>query len=722
MDRPPQPPAPPATPAPRYTAAQIATALGIGKRAVLLAAADCPPSANLAVPGGPAKAWTLAALPAPLRTRLETQAIAQHFPDADSLLRHRSQAARRAGILPAGLPGVPPGSTTPAPSTDLHIDLADAFADYLTDRKTLSRADHEWLWAETLRHYQALSAVAPEAARPALKTSLLNFLLSAVPGIVKPGKSPRRTLARSFDRKLAKFTAGGRPALRDGRETKSGNWRASLCPGCWNKLVALAVQFGGNKSLAWREFKTSGDMCPDCASRHRLNLRHGKSYVPHSIRAAVTPLADAALPWVKSDAAGRMAGPYIPRDWSDTAPGDFFCGDDVTWNHKVYDYDPQGRVVLFRPECLYLADERTSFPLCHLLIAGHYTGRHVRQAMLHTHDQYGLPHYGFKFENGVWRCRVVRDQPCDGDFDFRETEDGFKTMGMLFQLRHAQARNPRSKVVEGDFKILQQAMRREAGFVGFNQRAEQSDTEKDFERRVLSGKEHPGNGFCSFADWSKRLADIFDKFANAPQNGARNPGLSPAESWRAGMATRALRKLPDDARWILATHRQLKKVTSRGLVIEFGKNIKWTYAGEQLARYIGRHVWTYYHFDFPELLTVQDEKRTTTFSVKGVRLPANWATASRLNESHAEITAFNRLPKAIASIAKNRVVNTITHDGDFTPAETAFGRHMKTAKAGHIEATTRATDARTRSHNDAASRLQELWTLPDAPATAQGSP
>jgi hypothetical protein len=476
-----------------FSAGQIGAALGCTKRAVLLALAAVKPLPGYFIRRQQASRWRFFALPALMQGKIENAAQARGYRNAEALLQDCGIPAR---ALPTTATAIPDA----ARARDLHSDLRAAFADYLSDGNTLSGADREWLWRESCRHYEAIAAIRPESKRGTLARSLTEFLLREVPGLVKPGaKHPARALARDFHRKLARFRNDGPGALRDGRQAHSGNYRPILCGQCWEKAVALDVGFRRNESLAWRTLKESGQMCEDCASRHKLDVRQNKSYVPHSVRDALTPLVNAAMPWLKSEAAGRMAGPCIPGDWSDTNPGDVFIGDDVTFNHEVYDFDPSGKLIFFRPECLYLADDKTGYPLARRLIHGHYNGRHIRLLMRNAIVAYGRPRVGFKFEHGVWSSRTAKDESRNGWIDFRETEDGFKSMGMLFEIRHAQARNPRGKAgLEGEFRILQEAMKLERGYVGFNEREERSDAIKAAQREALAGDKKALAQFHSF--------------------------------------------------------------------------------------------------------------------------------------------------------------------------------------------------------------------------------
>ena len=669
-----------------------------------------PATGEKIVRGKKTRAWTLATLPPDLLAKLQTALNAKGFASIESMMRDAENA-----------PAPAPQSVVPSAAVQFR-DLDDWLHDYPAyTRKPISIAENEILWAESIRQFDALRAITEPTEHPAIKRSLVEFLLRRAPGLVRDNSAqPAAALRHLLDRKLAAFSKGGRAALRDGRETDSGKWCAPLCPDCWKKVVDAAILHEGNESLAWRQLKLNRRLCTACQDKHVFNVRRAKSYMPGSVRKAATPLVDAVLPWRKSNAAGRAAGPHIPRDWNDTAPGGYFVADDVTWNLQVYDFRADGTPRFFRPECLYIADERTSYPLCFLLIDGHYNGRHIRQLLLDAHERFGLPHEGFKFENAIWRSRTVRDEACPDWISFSETEDGFLSLPDLVKIRHFRPRNPRAKVIEGDFRALQARMAREAGNVGTNERDTKSDAIKNFVRRARAGKETPESGALHISQFARLLSAIFEEFASEPQNGARLPGISPAEAWKAG---KPLRKLPDELRYILATCRRLVTVQPDGIRVLFSKKESWSYSGPQLAEHIGRQVWAHWHFDCPEFLTVMDMKKANApFSVKGVRLPANNASREQMADAHGQIDGFNRVAKTIAGGANNPFASSITRDNDYTPAQREAGRAIEAEKAEHVRTAEHEIDARARRRNEGLSMLREHLMTPDAAVPNEGSP
>lgn len=682
-----------------YTARTIARALGRTRRAVLFALAAIPAQSQ-PCRGQKAKAWRVPDLPALMQMELHHAAARENLRSAEALLdRCTAAASPRPRLTPPADPA----------RRDWHADLLETLGDHLPDdRAALTAEDKEWIWTQVCRHAQAgLAVFERRADRAAFHLTLADLLCKELPGLLRPGlRQPVAALRSSLRRKLTAFVAQGRAGLRDGRSLRSGNFRPSLCPDCLKKLLAVDVKLAGREREAWRLLKTKGLLCPDCLNRHKLDVRRDKSYMPRSIANRIAPLADLAQPWIKSAAAGRSAGPHMHRDWSDTPPGANFVADDVTFNHEVFDYLPDGTPWIGRPECLYAADEFTACPLDFKLIAGHYTGRHVVLLRLSVHDKHGLPHEDWKLENGVWRSRLVRDEMHGAHWqDIREGEDWLADKYGVNTIRHFLPRNPRPKTVEGDFNILQQRMRLERGFVGFRQRDEQSDASKDFKRRVLAGKEDPRNELFSLEQWARRVGAILEEFMHEPRGGRLN-GRSPWEAWSEGLNQRPLRKLAPADRWMISTHRRLETVKPHGIEFKIGSE-SWGWADENLARYIGQQVWVFYHVDCPSLLTVANHKRTEFFSVPGNRLRANTASKEDLAAAHRRIAGFNKLGKIVAGTINHPVIATITRDKEFAEPVPGFGEHVAQAKEFHQARTRRHRNARVAEQTEGERLLRE---------------
>jgi hypothetical protein len=366
-----------------------------------------------------------------------------------------------------------------------------------------------------------------------------------------------------------------------------------------------------------------------------------------------------------------MAGPYIPRDWSDVQPGDWFSGDDVTWNNYFYFHDDAGQLHIERGECLVLHDLRTGYVFDYVLIAGKYNSRHIRKLILQVHNKHGLPHTGFYFERGVWKARIIRDLDSRENFHWRETESGLAKFNL--QVRHATT--PRAKPIEGLFRILQERQRNEPGFVGFNERAEKMERMQDFIARARRGKADPAKELLSMEQWSARLDKIFSEYIQSPQNGKMLNGATPAEMWHAGLERRPLRQLPDDASYLLATHCTRVKVRQHGIGLTIGGN-KMLFCNERTGQLIGQDVLAFYNLDCPDLLTVSDLKRQNYFTVKAISLPAMTAAKEQFSEVRAAVAGHRKAAKTIYGSIQRPSAHIITRDDDVSEEEKELGRFV----------------------------------------------
>jgi hypothetical protein len=567
----------------------------------------------------------------------------------------------------------------PAPSSSaskrqhLHREL-DEVLDGLENRTTPTPDDRQWLFDTVFAHFKKLLADrADKEERRAVKNSLLHYLLSAIPcpGLAKTPKALRRL----FDLKLRLWREKGcsPAALADERPLKSGNFRAKLCTECAKKVFDLAVHLGGNESQAYRRLRQAGKLCEPCTNRFHFDPRKYKSYVSPSIRESLTPLVDMCGPLHRGPWQARMAGPYIMRDWSGVQPGDYFTADDVTWNSYFWLEAEDGHPTIARGECLLMVDLRTGYPLRHLLIAGHYNGEHIRGLVLKTHDLLGLPHKGFFLERGVWRSRlVVGDCRRGAPLHWREAELGLREFGLGLELRHATT--PRAKTIEGSLRILEERMRCESGFVGFNERSEEMERMQDFLGRARRGTEHPANKLLHMEEWNRRISAVLEEFAHDPQNGRMLLGQSPFEAWSDGLNRRPLRKLPADARYILATHKKAVTVRQEGILLApRGKPM--LFCNEQTGQFIGRQVLAFWNIECPDLLTVSDMKRQNYFTVKRLpELPAMAATSDQLAQVNAQIASHRKAAKALYGSIRHPVITTITRDTEHDGATKELGR------------------------------------------------
>jgi hypothetical protein len=541
----------------------------------------------------------------------------------------------------------------------------------LNSREDPTADDRSWLWDSAFRHFETLLGQhADRADQKEIKTSLVRYLFGSVPGLSKTPKS----LRRDFERKLSVWRQQGatESVLQDRRRLDSGNFRRPEFAADRFAIAARAVQLGGNETLAHRQLRREGKLSREFCEYYDFDLRRAKSYVPHSIRQAVTPDVNACGPIHRGPWEAKMRGPYIQRDWSGVEPGDWFVADDVTWNHYFWYTDDQGQKIITRGECLLMCDLRSAYPLDFLLIAGHYNSEHVRSLALRAHDKYGLPRQGFYFENGVWSSKLVKgDRNQGGLMHKRETERGLRERGLDIRIKNATT--PRAKPIEGLFHILQDAMRDQPGFVGFNERTDKQERMQDFLARVKRGKEDPRNELLSMEQWTCRLGEILRRFEEEPQNGKMLPGRSPKEAWSEATNRRPLRKLADEARYILATHKTSVRVRQEGIVLTI-RGKRRLYCGEETGSRIGREVLAFYSIERPDLLIVSDLDRQNYFTLRSVENPAMTPTREQYEEVNGMISAHMKPVKVMYGQMQERFAVTISRDTDHDQATMDLGR------------------------------------------------
>lgn len=246
---------------------------------------------------------------------------------------------------------------------------------------------------------------------------------------------------------------------------------------------------------------------------------------------------------------------------------------------------------------------------------------------------------------------------------FHEFSRGMDSPGIGLKVRHADPGNPRSKPIERTIGLLQEMMRNEPGFVGFNERDDRRERMQDFLARVRSGKEHPGNELLHKGAWSARIATLLEEFAHEPQNGRMLPGQSPAEAWQAGLAMRPLRRLAPEQRFVLSTHCQRVTVSARdGIRLKIRGQTR-RYLGDATGPFIGRGVLAFYNLDAPELLTISDLDRTHYATVPEFKpLPAMDATAAQFDAAREQISGHTAPARALWKGVRHQVGASVTRD------------------------------------------------------------
>jgi hypothetical protein len=562
---------------------------------------------------------------------------------------------------------------------------------------------------------------------PGEAQSALDYTFRALPSLARS----RKALGKTYRKRLRSWRQSGGvlSSLAANGRKRSGRRAKCLCPRCLDLVKGAAIEHDGNLALAWRRVLLPPDLggiraegegvCDKCAGLWHFDPRTNKSYVPAAVRRQVLSDVAAALPWRHGAKRSKLLSPYIPRDPRDIGPGSVFEADDVTWNHIFWDTADSGKPFLCRGECLLVMDRRTGYPVAYRLIAGRladdgrkikaiYTGLDVRLAVLRAHDSQGLPHEQFLFENGIWKSRLVDGPKVKGwsDAGWPEMEAGLNEIGILCgdgSVRHAEPGNPRTKLIEGRLGKIQERMRPQAGFVGFNHRDYAPQKVNELIRKVKAGL-HPGDHFHSFPAFRDLLDSELLAYANEPQNGAWLPGVSPREAWlngiggKPGIGTRPLRKLPAEKRYLLSTHRREIEVDRQGIIFLVGGR-KLVFWGPELAPFQRQRMLVRWNLEKPTLLHCLPpggEPFTLTQRIQD----STYAAPEKLADAGKARRAFVNHGKAIYDNMAHPFLVSVQNDGETTP------EHARTAAV--IAAGEAAEAAREREEKAEARRRKAL--------------
>ena len=150
-------------------------------------------------------------------------------------------------------------------------------------------------------------------------------------------------------------------------------------------------------------------------------------------------------------------------------------------------------------------------------------------------------------------------------------------------------------------------------------------------------------------------------------------GRAPAKVWSEALRARPLRKLADDSRFFLSTHKKTVTVHQEGIVLTI-RGKRNLYYNERTGPLIGREVLAFYNLEMPDLLTVCDIKRQNYFSVGRVELPAMSATPEQFAEVNKLRKGHMAHAKGIFGELQHEVVCTITRDKEHSEDSRNLGR------------------------------------------------
>ena len=493
------------------------------------------------------------------------------------------------------------------------------------------------LWINAIERYQSDvdAGVSPRRA----KKALLAFLTARAPFLA----STVQALKWGFERKYRAWKKNGHSleAVMDQRPAKSGRFRApELTDEDKKRLLARTLECGGRVAQAWRQLLDAGGLSKGISEYYVRNPAR-KSYVPREIRDAIKYDAGSMQDIHHGPRRARLNGAYVVRDPNTFNSWDWFQGDDLTAPVYYFEHTDTG-IAVVRSQILIMIDCRSLCILgCTLTGSPAYSAFHIRNLISYVHDAHGLPRKGFYFENGSWRSRILTGRK--DELSWTDSELGLRSIGLQF--RHA--RLARAKVIENVMGRVQDLMEGEPGYCGRDERRDHYERMEAHKRLVEAGKAEPERFFMSRAQWFGRLGAIFEQYNNEVQNGKYLPGISPGYGYEKFFGSEGLVKLPDSSRYLLANHRMKCRVGQNGIIVPFGKP-QCRYKNELTGQNIGRVMTVFFNPEYPELLSVFDDRAQTVFTVpRDHDIPAMDATPEQLAEALSRNAQHDAWAKAL---------------------------------------------------------------------------
>ncbi len=647
------------TPHQVFTAAQIAQALNSHRgnlRSRVLK--DVGPAGTILVRGIAAAAWRYRDLPPDLLRRLDAEAARRGYDSGLGLLAAVASAP------------VPVESCEPALSFDpgdvrSHIECVE-------DRAHLDVVAREWIWRQVLPRCRELELAQGQAEAGAqIRSAMAGYLFRELPGLARTAGALRRSLRRMWaDWRARRYDPDALPDVcADRRPQRSGHRRRRDFTEDLRLIRERAVH-GVSMAASRRFLEDEGKLSPEFVQCYPMDRTKKKSYLPATVRSEVKNCLELGRAFLKGEKSMRDYEPKSQRDWTGEV-AEWWSGDDVTFNSYFVDWDEDGKAKITRGECLIMVDAASNYPLGFMLIAGNYNSAHVRQLVLHSHDAVGgLPRKGFYFENSVWRARLIGGPRRGVEIPMPNVERGLKDVKGL-QVRHT--KGPGSKPIENALLQMENRMRTERGYVGFNERLDAQEFMQTFLNQARRHPETATKHLYTMEEWRDRITSTLEYYANDPQNGRMNPGVSPAVTWNRELTTKkALMELRENERYLLSTHRVPASVKHGQVTITIrGHRLVWTH--EDLAPWDGRNIWAHYNIEYPNLLTISDLHRTNFLAIHKYGAPAMSATKEQHREIQAPKAALRRHAKVLFGHLRHSVQSRILDDRRVDGASAAFG-------------------------------------------------
>ena len=443
---------------------------------------------------------------------------------------------------------------------------------------------------------------------------------------------------RSLRRWAAAYEALGIDGLVEQKLGRSGRKGVAVPDDIRRRGQALVV---GHGSVARAARQLALD--PDLPREMREHMHEGhasKSHVTGSIRQAlrVAPLTKARI---QGPRAADLAGRFTPLDWSNVEPNEVWCSDDMTSNVIAWVETPHAPGYrLGQPQILPILDCGTlRWLTVHVILreSGQYTGDDIFGLFGDTFDRFGLPRHMI-LEGGHWQSKgVIGHRTGISDED---RIGGLASLGVNVIRSHS----PRNKPIEMMFNQLQYSTDNCIGFVGRAQRTDLPEAVKKQIALVKSGRHHPKEFFLHVSQLADHYQQVMGNLNHERQDGQMLRGQSPLEAWAA--TAPAARLVPDSAKWMYRSAICVAKVTRNGVRVTLGSGaammVYYYDAPELLIPLQGRKVITYWNHSNPDADAVICDSQTRKYLGIAKRVK----DMARFNPEPADVEAEKARKKA----------------------------------------------------------------------------
>lgn len=571
------------------------------------------------------------------RGRGEFHRLALYLDDADI----KRQAPAPAAVA-TRRPG-PIGATASPSLSNAILGLANAADPTLEDRAHLMDG--------AFRDFEAAVAGIEDAiAVKRAKRAIMQKLLDAVPGMTRPPGSVE-AMRKRFDRDYSGWCAGGRcvDALKDGRRGASGRGRPSVPEDEIESLLNYAVR-KRCIGTAWQFAMAESEGAPRLPMLRAFcgSLR----YPPRWVRDKIEGKFRAAVLVEQGARKGALrVASILRRGWAeDVTPGDRFSMDDKTADTYVVDDSPgeDGRLRVFRPQLLFISDEASLYLLgCEVIPSEHYTAAGIRLALLGLNDEerLGLPRDALVLENGTFKSRQIlgSGRPGQNAVSWRVTEAGLRTPEIGIRIHYCTPSLPRAKRIESGFARLHPWWVDLPGYCGTDERVNMPERTRVARKRLDDGALPEEAGLLTLSQFKVALVRIMTEFNRRACHGPDHAGRAPADLWDASILRHPLKKLPENARHLLASDHQERTVRGGGFTVPIG-NVDWPYADPGLVAWEGKKVEVRFNYQRPELASVFDMRGNFILTARSLVCDAR---ASRTPEGRVKLSTARRIQAGI---------------------------------------------------------------------------